>query len=260
MAAYVTAMPPTSSLAGRTAVVTGGSRGIGLAIAEALLAAGAGVVIAGRKAPALSAAAQHLAPYGERLLTVSANVGEPADRRALVDAAVERFGGLSILVNNAAANPVYGKLEDTEPWAFDKIVQVNLAAPFELAKLALPHLTAGDRGDVVNVSSIGGLRPEPGLGIYSVSKAALNSLTKVMAREWGPRGVRVNAICPGLIKTDFSEALWSDERTAGHLVRNTPLQRIGAPEDIGAAVLALVTGAGAYMTGHVLVADGGYTV
>ena len=253
-------MPSSPTLAGRTALVTGGSRGIGLAIAEALLEAGADIVIAGRKQPALSAAAQHLTPYAEHLLTVSANVGDPEDRARLVDATVERFGGLSILVNNAAANPVYGKVEDTEPWAFDKIMQVNVAAPFELAKLALPHLTAADRGDVVNVSSIGGLRPEPGLGIYSVSKAALNSLTKVMAREWGPRGVHVNAICPGLIKTDFSEALWSDERTAGHLVRNTPLQRIGEPADIGAAVLNLVSAAGAYMTGHVLVADGGYTV
>ena len=250
----------TLPLSGRTAIVTGGSRGIGLAIARALLEAGANVTVAARKQPALDAAAEALARLGDRLLTVSVNVGQAGDRERLVAATTERFGGLDILVNNAAANPVYGKVEDTEPWAFDKIMQVNVAAPFELAKLALPHLTKRDTSHIVNVSSIGGLRPEPGLGIYSVSKAALNSLTKVMAREWGPRGVHVNGICPGLIKTDFSEALWSDDKTAAHLTRNTPLQRIGAPEDIGAAVLALVSSAGAYMSGHILVADGGYTV
>ena len=253
-------MPSAPLLSGRTALVTGGSRGIGLAVAEALLEAGASVVIAGRKAPALDQARAALSRFGDRLHGVSANVGVPEDRERLIRATVERYGGLSILVNNAAANPVYGKVEDTEPWAFDKIMQVNLAAPFELAKLALPHLEAADRGDVVNVSSIGGLRPERGLGIYSVSKAALNSLTKVLAREWGPRGVHVNAICPGLIRTDFSEALWSDEKVATHLVRNTPLQRIGDPADIGAAVVAVVSSAGAYMSGHVLVADGGYTI
>ena len=254
-------MPPTTlPLSGRTAIVTGGSRGIGLAIARALLEAGANVAIAARKQPALDAAAEALSSFGESLLTVSANVGQAEDRERLIAATTERFGGLDILINNAAANPVYGKVEDTEPWAFDKIMQVNVAAPFELAKLALPHLTEHDASHVVNVSSIGGLRPEPGLGIYSVSKAALNGLTKVMAREWGPRGVHVNGICPGLIKTDFSEALWGDEKTAGHLKRNTPLQRIGEPEDIGAAVLALVSSAGAYMSGHILVADGGYTV
>ena len=250
----------TLPLSGRTAIVTGGSRGIGLAIARALLESGANVAVAARKQPALDAAAEALARFGDRLLTVSVNVGQAGDRERLVAATTERFGGLDILVNNAAANPVYGKVEDTEPWAFDKIMQVNVAAPFELAKLALPHLTKRDTSHIVNVSSIGGLRPEPGLGIYSVSKAALNSLTKVMAREWGPRGVHVNGICPGLIKTDFSEALWSDDKTAAHLTRNTPLQRIGAPEDIGAAVLALVSSAGAYMSGHILVADGGYTV
>lgn len=253
-------MPDARPLLHRTAIVTGGSRGIGLAIAEALLTAGANVCIAARKQPALDAATERLAGFGDRLLAISANVSQADDRERLVTETVARFGRLDVLVNNAAANPVYGKVEDTEPWAFDKIMAVNVAAPFELAKLALPHLAAQDSSHVVNVSSIGGLKPEPGLGIYSVSKAALNSLTKVMAREWGPRGVHVNGVCPGLIKTDFSEALWSDDRTVKHMQRNTPLQRIGAPEDIGAAVLGLVTTAGAYMTGHILVADGGYTV
>ncbi len=254
------AAPTSTSPSPIKALVTGGSRGIGLAIATALLDAGGSVAIVARKEPALAAARESLASAGERLLTIAANVGVAEDRERMVAETVAAFGGLTVLVNNAAANPVYGKVEDTEPWAFAKIMEVNVAAPFELAKVALPHLTAAPRSHVVNVSSIGGLRPEPGLGIYSVSKAALNSLTKVMAREWGPRGVHVNAICPGLIKTDFSEALWGNDKTAGYLVRNTPLQRIGEPEDIGAVVLAIVGPAGAYMTGHILTADGGYTI
>ena len=253
-------MPVDIDLSGQAALVTGGTRGIGLAIARALLEAGAHVAVVGRKPDGLQAAAGTLAAFGDRLLAVRGNVGDAEDRRRVIDEVATKFGGLSILVNNAAANPVYGKVEDTEAWAFDKIMSVNVSAPFELAKLALPYLTARDRSYVVNISSIGGLRPEPGLGIYSVSKAALNSLTKVMAREWGPRGVHVNGVCPGLIKTDFSQALWDNDKTAAHLVRNTPLQRIGDPEDIGAVVLALVGPAGAYMSGHILTADGGYTV
>ncbi len=252
-------MPDTASTSHRV-LVTGGSRGIGLAIAKTLLDAGHSVAIVARKAPALEAAQGELAAYGERLLTIAANVGVAEDRQRMIDDTVAAFGGLDVLINNAAANPVYGKVEDTEAWAFAKIMEVNVSAPFELAKLALPHLTAQARSHVINVSSIGGLRPEPGLGIYSVSKAALNSLTKVMAKEWGPRGVHVNAICPGLIKTDFSEALWGNDKTAQALVRHTPLQRIGDPEDIGAVVLAIVGAAGAYMTGHILTADGGYTI
>ena len=248
------APPPTRAL------VTGGSRGIGLAIAKAILEVGGSVAIVARKEPALAEARTELAAYGDRLLTIAANVGVAEDRQRMIDEAVAAFGGLDALVNNAAANPVYGKVEDTEPWAFAKIMDVNVAAPFELAKLALPHLTAQSRSHIINISSIGGLRPEPGLGIYSMSKAALNSLTKVMAKEWGPRGVHVNAICPGLIKTDFSEALWGNDKTANHHVRNTPLQRIGDPQDIGAVVLAILGAAGAYMSGHILTADGGYTI
>lgn len=253
-------MPNPLTIGNVRALVTGGSRGIGLAIASAFLEAGGSVAIVARKEPALASARVALSDHADRLVTIAANVGVAVDRQRMVDEATAAFGGLNVLINNAAANPVYGKVEDTEPWAFAKIMEVNVAAPFELAKLALPHLTAHASSHVINVSSIGGLRPEPGLGIYSVSKAALNSLTKVMAKEWGPRGVHVNAICPGLIKTDFSEALWANDKTAQHLVRNTPLQRIGDPEDIGALVLAIVGAAGAYMTGHILTADGGYTL
>ncbi len=253
-------MSDSLSITGRNVIVTGGTRGIGLAIASALLQAGAQVLIVGRKTEALDAALAELDFAAGRVVGIAANVGKAEDRASIISAAISRFGSIDALVNNAAANPVFGKLEDTEPWAFAKIIEVNLEAPFELAKLALPYLSQHSRSDIINISSIGGLRPEPGLGIYSVSKAALNSLSQTMAKEWGPRGVHVNAICPGLIRTEFSRKLWEDEKTAAQLTRHTPLGRIGEPEDIGNLIAALLGPAGAYISGQILTADGGYTV
>lgn len=247
-------------LAGQVALVTGGTRGIGFAIAKALGQAGAQIAVASRKREAVDDAVAALKATGVEAIGIAANVGEAADRERLVAKVLETFGGLDCLVNNAAANPVYGPVEQTEPWAFAKIMQVNLEAPFELAKLALPHLVESSNAHVLNVSSIGGLSPESGLGIYSVSKAALNSLTKVLAREWGERGVRVNAICPGLIKTDFSAALWQDERVVKHITRQTPLGRVGEAEEIGKLALAIVGGLNPYATGQTFTADGGYTI
>lgn len=247
-------------LAGQTAVVTGSTRGIGLAIAEALLEAGAQVVISSRKQDAVDAAVASLERFGQKVSGFAANVGESSDREELIRFAERRYKGLDILVNNAAANPVYGKVEDTESWAFAKIMQVNLEAPFELAKLALPFLKKSGKGNILNISSIGGLTPETKLGIYSVSKAALNSLTQVMAKEWGRYGIRANAICPGLIKTDFSEALWSNDAVIQHMTHATPLGRIGEPKEIGTLAAAIVSGIAGYATGHIFTADGGYTV
>ena len=247
-------------LTGKAALVTGGTRGIGLAIARALCAAGADVAVLGRKPDTVDAAVAALGEGAGRSLGIAANVASADDRRAALDQTVERFGGLDILVNNAAANPVFGPVEDTAPEAFAKIMDVNVAAPFELAKLALPHLRASGRGAVLNISSIGGLRPEPKLGIYSVSKTALNGLTRVLAKEWGRYGIRVNAICPGLIQTDFSEALWSNDKLVAHFTAMTPLGRVGTPDDVAQLALALLSDAGAYVTGQIVTADGGYTV
>jgi len=253
-------MPFTIDFTGRTALVTGGTRGIGLAMARALCEAGANVVIAGRKAETLNDALAQLEPYGDRAAGHQANVGESKERAGLVSFAERRYGGLDFLINNAAANPVFGSIEDTEPWAFAKIMQVNVEAPFELAKLALPLLKKSEAAAVLNVSSIGGLSPEPQLGIYSVSKAALNSLTKVLAKEWGPHGIRVNGLCPGLIQTDFSKALWGNEKIVKHMERATPLGRIGLPEEMGQLAVTVLSEAHAFTTGHLFTSDGGYTI
>ncbi len=250
----------TIDIADQVALVTGGTRGIGLAIAEQLAIAGAKVVVASRRIETVREAEKTLKDKGLNVTGQICNVGDADDRKRLVDEVIKLHGQLDILVNNAAANPVFGNVEDTEPWAFAKIMSINVEAPFELAKLALPYLKTSSHGNVLNISSIGGLTPEPKLGIYSMSKAALNSLTKVLAKEWGKHGVRVNAVCPGLIQTDFSEALWSNDKLVQHMTQATPLGRIGQPSEIGQLSLAIVSGAAGYCTGHLFTADGGYTI
>lgn len=248
------------SLVGKVAIVTGGSKGIGEAIAEALGQAGAKVVVSSRKAESVEAVASRFQTLGIDARGIAANAGQAEALAELVNETVATYGGIDIIVNNAAANPVFGPVENTEGWAFDKIMEVNLKGPFELAKLALPHLKKRGGGSIINISSIGGLSPEPQLGIYSVSKAALISLTQVMAREWAPYGVRANVICPGIIQTKFSEALWNNDAILKHMLKSIPMGRIGQPEEISGLALFLASAAGAYCTGGVFVADGGYTV
>lgn len=246
------------SLEGRTALVTGATRGIGLAIARAYAAAGARVLVNSRKADAVERTVAHIRADGGVAEALTGNVSRPLELDAVVGEALTRYDGPDILVNNAAANPVYGPFTDVSSEAFDKIIAVNLKAPFELARRFAPKMIERRRGAIINISSIGGLAPEPGLGIYSVSKAAIISLTKVMAIELGPHGIRANAICPGFIRTDFSATLWQNEEIVDDVLSRTPMKRLGEPNDVAHTALFLAADESAFCTGGVFVVDGGY--
>lgn len=247
-------------LNGKVALITGASKGIGEAAARMLARQGARVVINSRKAEELEPVAESIAQAGGACDFIAGNVGDTAFCTELVAEVVKRAGGLDILVNNAATNPVYGPVVQTEGWAFDKIMSVNVKSPFELARLAYPHMKARGGGSIVNISSVAGDTPDPGLGIYSVSKAALNMLTKVLAKEWGVDGIRVNAVAPGLIKTKFSEALWQNEKMLNSFLRHMALPRMGTSEEMAALILFLASPASAYCTGTIFTADGGITI
>ena len=245
-------------LDGKVALVTGASKGIGAAMARGLAEFGAKVVVSSRKQEAVDAVAEKLKAAGFEASGIAANMGSIDDIEALVDKTVVTYGGLDIIVNNAAANPVFGPLQNTDERAFDKIIDVNLKGPFELCKKAYPIMQQRGGGSIIHISSIGGLKPETGIGIYSVSKAAIINLTKAMAQDWGADNIRVNAICPGLIKTRFSEALWSDQDTHDHFIGHLPLGRIGEPDDLAGLAVYLASDASAYCTGGVYMVDGGY--
>ncbi|NCF37145.1 MAG: glucose 1-dehydrogenase [Gammaproteobacteria bacterium] len=247
-------------LDGKTALVSGASKGIGEAMARGLAEFGAKVVVSSRKQDAVDAVAEELRTDGLEATAIAANMGSIDDIQSLLDKTVEVYGGLDIIVNNAAANPVFGPVQNTDERAFDKIIDVNLKGPFELCKRAHPIMQRRGGGSIINISSIGGLKPESGIGIYSVSKAAIISLTQAMAQDWGADGIRVNAICPGLIKTKFSEALWQDQQIHDQFVNRIPLGRIGEPGDIAGLAVYLASDASAYCSGGFYMVDGGYSV
>jgi len=247
-------------LSDKVAIVTGGSKGIGAAIARGLAEFGAKVVVSSRKQEAIDQVVGALKSDGLEATAVACHVGDDQQVQNLVDQTVAAYGGVDILVNNAATNPVFGPAVMTDGGAFDKIIGINLKAPFELAKKVFPILQERGGGSIINISSIGGLHPEPMLGIYSVSKAALISLTKVLASEWGPAKIRVNAICPGLVKTKFSRALWENEEILKRFTDELPLRRIANPAEIAPLAVFLASEAASYCTGSAYTVDGGHTI
>jgi dehydrogenase/reductase SDR family member 4 len=249
---------PRFDLTGKIAVVTGATRGIGRGIAFALGHAGAAIVVSSRKPDAVAETCEAMNAAGIVAHGFPANVGRLDEARALIAFAESTLGGLDILVNNAAVSPLHGPLTAMTEQAFDKIMAVNLKAPWELACRALPLMAARGGGSIVNLSSVGGISPERDLAIYSASKAALISLTKAMAIEWGAQNVRANAICPGLIKTGFSAVMWSDNAAVAAQLARQPLPRLGTPEDVAALALFLASDAAGYCTGGVYLVDGGW--
>ncbi len=249
-----------SALKGKVAVITGSSRGIGRAIAEAMAQAGAKVVVSSRKAEACSQVVDAITNAGGEAVAIPCNVSHEAQLRALIDGAITAFGRLDILVCNAAVNPYFGPMASMPGDAYDKIMNSNVKSTFLLANMAASHMADAEGGNIIIVSSIGGNQGSATLGVYGMSKAADFSLTKNLAVEWGPKRVRANCIAPGLIKTDFSRALWENPKLLKNVEEGTPLRRIGQPEDIAGVAVFLASDASAYITGQTIVVDGGITV
>ena len=249
-------------LTGKVVLITGSSRGIGLASAIACAEQGAKVVISSRKQDACDAAAADIdARFGEgTAIAVAANISDKAGLQNLVDRTRQAFGRIDCLVCNAASNPYYGPQEEIADEQFRKILDNNILSNHWLITMVAPEMKERGDGSIVIVSSIGGLRGSPIIGAYCISKAADMQLARNLAHEYGQHGIRVNCIAPGLIKTDFARALWEDEAAVAERNRTTPLRRIGEPEEIAGAVVYLASKASGFMTGQVMVIDGGVTI
>ncbi|XP_068777932.1 dehydrogenase/reductase SDR family member 4-like isoform X1 [Struthio camelus] len=244
-------------LAGKVALVTAASDGIGLATAGRLAAAGARVVLSSRREERVAAAVAQLRGRGLSVSGTVCHVGRAQDRQRLVDTALERHGGIDILVSNAAVNPVMGSALEADEAAWEKIFQVNVTAAAMLIKLVVPHMEKRGGGSIVLVSSLAGYMPFPALGPYSVSKAALLGLVKAMAPELRARGIRLNAVAPGLIRTRFSAALWENEGAKEQVMTTLGIERLGTPEDCAGVVAFLCGPEAAYVVGETVVVAGG---
>jgi NAD(P)-dependent dehydrogenase (short-subunit alcohol dehydrogenase family) len=247
-------------LTDRVAIITGSSRGIGRSIAETMAGLGAKVVISSRRAEACESVAAAIRDRGGEATVITCNVSRKNEVEALVADTLAHYGRIDILVCNAAVNPVFGPLAQLSDEAFDKIMGANVKSNIWLANLVIPGMAARGGGAVVIISSIGGLRGSDMLGAYGISKAADFALARALAVEWGPRNVRVNCVAPGLVKTDFARALWEDEARLAVRTARTPLRRIALPEEIGPIAAFLASPAASFITGEIIVADGGVTI
>lgn len=249
-------------LTGKAAIITGSSRGIGRAIAERLAEHGARVVISSRKADACEAVADHInRTYGDgRAIAIPANISSKSDLQNLADSASRAFGKVDILVCNAASNPYFGPMSGISDDQFRKILENNVIASHWLISMVAPQMLERRDGSIILISSIGGLRGSPLIGAYNVSKAADFQLARNLAVEFGPYNVRVNCIAPGLIQTDFARALWENPALLQAATANTPLRRIGQPDEIAGAAVYLASPASSFMTGQAIVVDGGVTI
>ncbi len=247
-------------LTGEVAIVTGGSRGIGRAIAHALAMAGASVVVSSRMKEACDAVVDEIEKSGGIAHAVACNVTYIDQLESLVEMARSRFGSVTCLVGNAAVNPHYGPMTEISQSAFEKIINCNIRANLWLARYVLPDMAERKHGSLIFVSSIAGLKGGDDIGMYGTSKAGLIAMTRNLAVGWGEHGITVNTIAPGLIRTDFARALWEDDDRRAKIEATYPLRRIGEPADIAGTAVFLASSASRYMTGQVLVVDGGSTI
>lgn len=248
------------SLEGKTAIVTGSSRGIGRAIAIAYARAGARVVVTSRKLDACAAVVEQLRGEGLEAMAIACNISSKEQIASLVDQTEAAYGPVDVLVCNAAVNPYYGPLSGISDEAFSKVLNVNIISNVWLVNRVAPGMAAKGNGSIVIISSIGGLTGSRVLGAYAISKAADMQLARNLALEWGKQGIRTNCIAPGLIKTDFAKALWDNPETLASALKASPLNAIGDPDDIAGAALLLGSDAGRFITGTTIVIDGGATI
>ncbi len=247
-------------LTGKVALITGGSRGIGEAIAHAYVGAGAQVILASRKQAELDRVAADIAARGGEALAMAAHTGDAGAVQAVVDAGIERFGGIDILVNNAATNPHFGPIMTAEESHWEKILDVNVKGYFRTAKACLPSMRERGGGKIINMASIAGLEPQLMMGVYCVSKAAVIMLTQVLAAELAPFNIQVNTIAPGFIKTQFSKAIWGNEQMHRAVVKTIPQGRMAGPEELSGIALYLASAASSFTTGTVMLVDGGQKI
>ncbi len=253
----MTTMGANFDLTGKVALITGGSRGIGLAIAEAYAAAGARLALASRKQEAVDAAAETIRQAGGEALAVAAHTGDGAAVEALVARVVELYGGIDILVNNAATNPHFGPFLTAEDSHWDKILDVNVKGYFRVAKACIPVMRQRGGGKIINMASVAGLEPQRMMGVYCVSKAAVLMMTQVLAAETAADNIQVNAIAPGFVKTKFSQVLWSTPDVHDRLVGAIPAGRMAEAEEIAGIAVYLASAASSFTTGATFVVDGG---
>ena len=251
--------PESFSLSGKVVLVTGGSRGIGKAIAVGLARFGADVAVTSRKLPDLEEVAKEIRGLGRRSMAVATHVGRIDEINSLVPRVKEEFGRIDILVNNAGTNPTMSSAIDIEERAWDSIMNLNLKGLFFLSQTVARLMKGQGGGQIINVASVAGITPDI-LPVYSISKAGVIMATKVMAQQWAQYNIRVNAIAPGLTKTRFSEALWSNPDIEKAVMARTPLQRVAEADEMVGAVIFLASNASSYVTGHVLVVDGGTVI
>jgi NAD(P)-dependent dehydrogenase (short-subunit alcohol dehydrogenase family) len=251
-------MPVSFDLTGRVALVTGASRGIGEAMARAFAEHGAEVIVSSRKQDGCDAVARDIVAAGGNARAIACHIGDMAGLESLFETIQADYGRIDVLVNNAATNPYYGHVLDTDLGAFQKTVDVNIRGYFYASVFAGRMMRVQGRGSIINVASVNAVRPGPKQGIYSITKGAVLNMTKTFAKECGPHGIRCNAILPGLIRTKFAGALIADEKQLEHYLGTNPLGRVGEPQDLAGAALFLASDASAYVTGEFLVVDGGF--
>ena len=251
---------PLFDLKGKTAIITGSSRGIGKAIAIRMSQYGAKVMISSRKIDACNAVVEEIKALGGEAYAQECNIASKEALQNLCDVSYEKLGKVDILVLNAASNPYYGPLAKITDEAFDKIMNNNVKSNLWLSNMVLPKMAETGGGKAIVISSIAGIKGSDVLGAYSISKTADLGLVRSLAVEWGPKNITVNALCPGIIKTDFAKALWDNPEILESVEKNAPLKRIGTPDEVAGAAILLASSSGSFITGQKIVMDGGVTI